>query len=577
MLTDEQLCLLEQLCYLTPDVYKYAGISDGTVISIDTEGWTVGELLEEFGSDELDELRTFTQNDVDVLVENGEGLSGVLDAIEAGGIEEIDGSLASDAEWASIIEAIQADEVLSRLKIDDVLSEDGKCMAICYTDPSGEVTPTVAFKGTTGEYEWYEDAYAMTETDVATQETALAFVNGLPYDEIVVTGHSKGSNKAMYVAILSDKVVKCVSFDGQGFSQEFLDKYWAEIYLKAGIITNYSISVDYVHALGLQIPGSNQIYCEGYGMSNALQYHSPNSFFVTDSEGNLVFNEDGSVQMTTGIEQDSALAWLNQLTLFFMGITDQEERSTVFDMLGNLIADTMMNGGANVVDIISNDPETFAWILAYLAKFEEVNDITEEEFDALIQMVLPDSFLASLGLADDGLLALLKQLQDGKDDLFITALLNLVSLLGFELDIAAIWKIAEEKYQTLSDYDYNANGVGGVVTVAKSRDFTAQTYAELLQVIADFTNNHFSDVLSWDNYASEDWYSGLFIKNTRNYITNYINDIEETNLANKAKITTLFEKVYKVDSEYAKKVDAVTLDINSIQLTVATLSAAINV
>lgn len=37
------------------------------------------------------------------------------------------------------------------------------------------------------------------------------------YDSITVTGHSKGGNKAQYVTVLSDKVDRCISMDGQGF------------------------------------------------------------------------------------------------------------------------------------------------------------------------------------------------------------------------------------------------------------------------------------------------------------------------------------------------------------------------
>ena len=42
------------------------------------------------------------------------------------------------------------------------------------------------------------------------------------YTELTVTGHSKGANKAMYTTIMCNNVTRCVSFDGQGFSKEFL-------------------------------------------------------------------------------------------------------------------------------------------------------------------------------------------------------------------------------------------------------------------------------------------------------------------------------------------------------------------
>ena len=62
-----------------------------------------------------------------------------------------------------------------------------------------------------------------------TPESCSDYIENLPYDSITVAGHSKGGNKAQYVTVLSDKVDRCISMDGQGFSQEFIDKYYAEI------------------------------------------------------------------------------------------------------------------------------------------------------------------------------------------------------------------------------------------------------------------------------------------------------------------------------------------------------------
>ena len=67
----------------------------------------------------------------------------------------------------------------------------------------------------------------------------------------------------MYVAITSDKVTRFVAYYGQGFSQEFIDKYWAEIQAKGEFITEYSLSTDYVHVLLFPVPNSKQVYCQG--------------------------------------------------------------------------------------------------------------------------------------------------------------------------------------------------------------------------------------------------------------------------------------------------------------------------
>lgn len=50
-------------------------------------------------------------------------------------------------------------------------------------------------------------------------------INSLGYKNIVVSGHSKGGNLAEYVALLSDNVVRAISYDGQGFSNDFYEKH----------------------------------------------------------------------------------------------------------------------------------------------------------------------------------------------------------------------------------------------------------------------------------------------------------------------------------------------------------------
>ena len=75
------------------------------------------------------------------------------------------------------------------------------------------------------------------------------------FTELTVTGHSKGGNKAMFVTILCNNVIRCVSFDGEGFSKEFLsdNNKIASILERSSLITNYSLSSDFVHILLYQL------------------------------------------------------------------------------------------------------------------------------------------------------------------------------------------------------------------------------------------------------------------------------------------------------------------------------------
>ena len=84
---------------------------------------------------------------------------------------------------------------------------------------------------------------------------------------ITVSGHSTGGNHAQYVTIAYNKnltgyeeindIDKCVSFDGQGFSNAFLDKYSEAIEERASKIISYCPTVAIVGALIKEILNRN--------------------------------------------------------------------------------------------------------------------------------------------------------------------------------------------------------------------------------------------------------------------------------------------------------------------------------
>lgn len=91
-----------------------------------------------------------------------------------------------------------------------------------------------------------EGAYTSVTNE---QFEALKFINNLNYDNITVSGHSKGGNKAQYVTILSSKIKKCVSVNGQGFSNSFLESYREEINKNQSKIVCINAEYDYVSCL----------------------------------------------------------------------------------------------------------------------------------------------------------------------------------------------------------------------------------------------------------------------------------------------------------------------------------------
>lgn len=105
---------------------------------------------------------------------------------------------------------------------------------------------------------------------IAAARDALGLKNGEPLD-ITVSGHSAAGNQAQYVTIAyaynerydqSNDITRCVSVDGQGFSEAFLSKYSSEISDRANKITSILPSTSIVGSLMNRLPGIQQIYID---------------------------------------------------------------------------------------------------------------------------------------------------------------------------------------------------------------------------------------------------------------------------------------------------------------------------
>ena len=134
----------------------------------------------------------------------------------------------------------------------------------------------VVYRGT-GTGRWYDNGDGLSNTSSEYQNVALRYFADVlsTFDlsgnvKLVVTGHSKGGNLSQYVTLKSDygnKVRYCISFDGQGFSPEFLRSidYYNENNRRVSERCNRMYSIcgdnDYVNVLGNKvIPKYNTVY-----------------------------------------------------------------------------------------------------------------------------------------------------------------------------------------------------------------------------------------------------------------------------------------------------------------------------
>ncbi len=155
----------------------------------------------------------------------------------------------------------------------------------------------VVYRGT-GDGEWPDNGIGMTRSTTIQQQRAracfdeMAETMELSRDErIIVTGHSKGGNKAQFVTMETkhgDLIDVCYSVDGQGFSEQAIDR-WKEMYGDQGyqerIEKLYGIhgENDYVSVLGNSIiPEKHIRYVKTpVEKTNFAGYHDIKYMFAT--------------------------------------------------------------------------------------------------------------------------------------------------------------------------------------------------------------------------------------------------------------------------------------------------------
>lgn len=177
-------------------------------------------------------------------------------------------------EYTVLKEAVQAEEIgslqISHQSIN--MGYDSGTAACVFSTPD-EKSIYVVYRGT-GDGEWLDNGLGMTEVSTIQQEKALAYFEEVtkdlqidPAQRLVVTGHSKGGNKAQFVTMeteYADLIDACYSVDGQGFSQAAINN-WKEVYgkeefgIRCGKIYGICGENDYVNVLGNSIILKEQI------------------------------------------------------------------------------------------------------------------------------------------------------------------------------------------------------------------------------------------------------------------------------------------------------------------------------
>lgn len=247
----------------------------------------------------------------------GESVGDIVDTLLANDVSEQSLSGGLTVENAQkILKEIQAQPELCDLRIVSSIDNEG-VRASCFVDENDNAT--VAFRGTGGSYEaWEDNLLGEYEVDTQYQKMAADFIKDscADYDNITVTGHSKGGNMAQYCTVLcGNQIDRCVSYDGQGFNDDFLTKYADEIADNQGKISSICCEGDYVNILLTSIAGDTKYLKteEGANAHASWELYLNNKNDV-DAEGNFTHLVEQSEEMQIlDIAADGLVDFLGRL------------------------------------------------------------------------------------------------------------------------------------------------------------------------------------------------------------------------------------------------------------------------
>ncbi len=267
----------------------------------------------------------------------------------------------SAKEMADIMNDMKKSPDIMRLKVVD--SCDSGIRGSCFVDSSTNEA-TVTFRGTGGTYsQWYDNLEGSGDVETIAQKKAKEFIKNLSYDDILVSGHSKGGNLAMYVTVTcGDKIRRCVSYDGQGFSKEFLYAYRQEIANNSSKITSISGYNDPVNIL-LNNIASEVVYVN---TSGGIFNHGSYDLYKSNK-----YDKKGDFSKETERKQAIHLYAIESGVDIYTWVGNPIELEVLTDVLGGLI------GLGFQIKTFYDNPELFIeWL-------KEVDDLFRENITKL--------------------------------------------------------------------------------------------------------------------------------------------------------------------------------------------------
>lgn len=304
---------------------------------------------------------------------------------------------ANTEEFKVLQETCENDSNLADMKIVSQSHVDGKALfdysgskctddpiqACAFKDDNGNLY--VAYRGT-GKGRWGDNGQGFVDESTDMQEAARDYFDYVAeehgYNELYVTGHSKGGNEAQYVTMTSkyqDDITACYSIDGQGFSDAAIKKFQENPNYKEILKKMYSVNGDNdpIHKLiGVIIPEENTYYIP-------LNYKDSEGNFqvgychdilgMIDGKG-LNWDRDKDGNITHGTE-----GWLSELggvlNKNLQGLPTEIKGScaiAVMEIVGMLTGGSMDDAETNLFDFVTFNTIGIPLVLTSLTEYATI-------------------------------------------------------------------------------------------------------------------------------------------------------------------------------------------------------------
>ena len=407
----DELLLLENLTYLDniPPLYELSKFS----------GKTIKEVLDELDLSKLDDEKEYA-------------------------------SFMPGIDWRLMLNAISKNNRLLNTKVVDSHHDQafGGGLGFSVVFISEELNEVVvAYRGTAAA-EWTDDFLGANQIDSLQQINALEWFK-IVYEQynfkdyyLTVTGHSKGGNKAKYVTILNNHVNRCVSFDGQGFSDKFMDYYKKEIRLRSEFIENHNIDFDYVNILMNDI--GNKTFYKGfdYRSGGFAEAHCPNKFFnfINDYEYKMEVNPDG--------QRPEMVVLKNFINSMIRSAESDKDRSKNNKLVGDLVEKAFgIDQSISSTDFLTylidqlGDNEyidNVAYLIAFTIKYSRGNANLLDAFRGIMSYFGADGVVNTINMIEDFL--------NPKKLKFLLGVSNFLIVHANKIVVKKIQSIAKKKY-----------------------------------------------------------------------------------------------------------------------------------